>query len=151
MKRVLVDSDVFIRHLRYSRDANSSANGKFVEWMLRTRKAATTIFNVLEVSGILTFNMNRETLLATVKDFTARFGVKVYWPANREGELAYDFEGVFAQILVKQSLGDAQVAWAAERFRAQTSAFVTWNAKHYQGKIGLPVLTPAEFLRKKTK
>ena len=43
-----------------------------------------------------------------------------------------------------QLLQDAEIALTVEQHAASLNAFVTWNAKHFAGKISVPVLTPRE-------
>ena len=49
----------------------------------------------------------------------------------------------------RMKLGDALVLMVAES-HPQVDTFVTWNAKHFRDKTHLFVLTPSEFLRRKT-
>jgi hypothetical protein len=55
---VFIDSDVFILALRYPQDKRSRANGAFLEKVRSgDLRGMTSIHNVLEVSGILSFNL----------------------------------------------------------------------------------------------
>jgi hypothetical protein len=45
------------------------------------------------------------------------------------------------------SLGDALVADAVERWAPATTAFVSWDADHFRGKLAADVMTPIEYLR----
>ena len=56
MKRVFIDTDIFVRDLRYPNDPLLEINQRFLEKVMSGKIAATTsIFNVLEVCGILSF------------------------------------------------------------------------------------------------
>src|SRR3990167_7038872 len=110
MKRIFIDTDVFVRKLRYPRDQDSEANSRFLERVKDGKiKAATSIFNVLEVCGILSFNLGPDSLIGLYTGFGEHFGVKIFFPADRDGNLQYDYAGIFKNIQTKQSLGDAQV------------------------------------------
>lgn len=49
----LLDSDIFVLDLRYPNDARQEANRSFLQRSGQRR--ATTIYNVLEVCGIMSF------------------------------------------------------------------------------------------------
>ena len=147
MKWVFVDTDVFVRKLRYPRDRNTEVNSRFLEKMKEGKaRAATSIFNVLEVCGILSYNLASENLLKLYTGFGEHFGVKIYFPADRDGNLQYDYANIFRNIQTKQSMGDAEVSYIVERFSDLISAFVSWNAHHFDGKLSVPIMTPEEFL-----
>jgi len=58
----VIDTTVFIIDLRYKRDRHFATNRAFLERIARTRGGATTLFNLLEVCGILSFNLNEKQL-----------------------------------------------------------------------------------------
>lgn len=55
---IVVDTNVFVIDLRYPRDRHFSVNRRFLHGLAQTGKGGTTILNVLEVCGILSFNLN---------------------------------------------------------------------------------------------
>jgi predicted nucleic acid-binding protein len=146
MKKVFIDSDLFVRDLRYPRDNRTNTNRKFLE-KVKNRKiaGATSIFNLLEVCGILSFNLSFQDLMGLYADFTHHYNVQILFPADSSGNLQYDIPIIFEQIQKKQSLGDAQIGYVIERFSNQLSCFVSWNAAHFEGKISVPVKTPESF------
>lgn len=145
---IFIDSDVFVRDLRYRRDEHFADNARFLD-QLKKRKttACTSIFNVLEVCGILSFNLNESDLRDLYRGFTAHYGVKVVFPAHNDGDLNYDIPKIFLQMAKKQCLSDAQISYVVERFSGKIKKFVTWNAIHFVGKISVPVLTPKEMMK----
>ncbi|MBI2335638.1 MAG: hypothetical protein HYU97_02610 [Deltaproteobacteria bacterium] len=147
MKKVFIDSDIFVRDLRYPRDSRTEANQKFIE-KIQARKGlgVTSIFNLLEICGILSFNLSAEELLQLYGDFINYYKVQILFPADANGNLQYDIIKIFGQIQKKQSLGDAQVSYVAERFASQLSCFVSWNAPHFTEKLPLPIKTPEKYL-----
>jgi predicted nucleic acid-binding protein len=146
MKKIFIDSDIFVRDLRYPRDINQEANQRFLEKVRSGKiRGATSIFNLLEICGILSFNLTLEALWALYRGFPTHYNVKILYPADAAGNLQYDIARIFEKILKKQDLGDAQIASVAERFSNQLNGFVSWNARHFEGKISLSVKTPADF------
>ncbi len=43
------------------------------------------------------------------------------------------------------ALEDAEVALVVEQHAATLEAVITWNAKHFAGKLPIPALTPREW------
>lgn len=117
--------------------------------MIRKRRrgfAVTSIFNVLEVCGIMSFNLASKQLLALYSDFCRHYNIQVLFPANTKGDLQYDIPRVVWQIQKKQSLGDAQISYVIERFSGDLTHFLSWDAKHFQGKLSIPTMTPKAYL-----
>ena len=143
----VVDSDVLLIDLRYPRDAKYADNDRF----LRTRgePRATTVFNLLEVCGVLSFNLSERALLALYGDLDRRYSLQILHPPV-EGLTGADLltqllESVVHKIRRKMAFGDAQIMWVAEAYPEVTS-FISWNARHFEGKTRMSCLTPAEWL-----
>lgn len=151
MKNIFIDSDIFVRELRYFHDKENPINSEFIETMRRENTGVTSIFNVLETCGVLSYNVSTEKLIDLFEDFSIHFSVEVLFPTNQLQETLYEPLRIFDQIKIKQSLGDAQVAYAIRHFANRLSCFVTWNSKDFDGKIPVPVFTPSEFLKKRGK
>ena len=116
--------------------------------LLQTKRIRgfTSIFNVLEVCGVMSFNASNEELFRIYSGFTQFFAVKLILPTDAQGKHLYDFSKIFSFIQGKQSLGDAQISYVAEKFSDKLDAFVTWNKAHFEGKIPMKVVTPEEML-----
>lgn len=143
MKRLFLDSDIFIRQLRYKRDVRFEANQKLLDRIVAGKmRGFTSVFNVLEVCGVLSFNLSPEELTDLYVDFPNRYRVKILASFNKEGCFDYDVFALFEQIQKRQSLGDAETALTVQRFTRHLDAFVSWNAKHFEGKISIPAKTP---------
>jgi hypothetical protein len=147
---VIVDSDVFLIEHRFPRDKRAEINATFLV-AVRTAAPALTIFNLMEILGILSFNLSSAKLAAWREWLKERYSLAILWP-----EMNYGAEqGFFEQLIFHQPLGrmmaqpipflDALVLAVAER-TPDVCAFVTWNARHFAGKTHLPVMTPAEYL-----
>jgi hypothetical protein len=122
-------------------------NGRFLE-TLRTRgDGVTSVVNVLEICGILSFNLNRKQLLSLFAHFARRFAVTVV-PAAAEPSSVVQATAteVLAYMSRRMSFGDALVAHAVDAWARDAEAFVSWDARHFQGKITPTALTPADFM-----
>lgn len=149
MKTVFIDSDIFVRSLRYPRDQKNEINEKFLSQVQKTKiKGVTSYFNVLEVCGVLSFNYSTDDLMGLYSDFINHFRVKVLYPSDADGVFQYDLVRIFEAIRKKQALCDAQISYVVERFSDLISVFVSWNARHFEGKLSVPVMTPEDFLKR---
>lgn len=145
MKRLFIDSDIFVRDLRYPRDSRTEENRRFLDKVLSKKiHGCTSIFNLLEVCGILSYNLSPTDLFDLYAGFTQEYPVQILFPADSTGNLQYDIPTIFSQVQRKNSLGDAQIAYVVERFTDHLSGFVTWNVKHFEGKLPIPVKCPNE-------
>jgi hypothetical protein len=55
-------------------------------------------------------------------------------------------EDLFSIISRKTGLGDALIIAAIEKYVPGAAWFVSWNARHFKGRLSIPPLTPREFL-----
>ena len=139
----LLDSDIFILHLRYPRDSRSVSNKRLLEWQGGER--ATTIFNILEVCGVLSFNLTSEALMKLYTEFGRRYHVAVLFPPQLGNGTFLDLvSGTFGKITQKMTYGDAQILWLAERY-TRIDRLITWNTKDYKERTDLEVITPEEW------
>lgn len=146
MKSLFLDSDIFVRDLRYKRDVHFEANQKLIEKIAAGEiSAVTSIFNVLEVCGVLSFNLSMEQLTDLYLGFPGRYHIKILVPFDAGGRIDYDIFSLFEQIRKRQSLGDAETAFVVQRFSRHLDSFVSWNARHFEGKIPIPAKTPESF------
>ena len=60
---IFIDTNVFIIDLRYKRDKHFRKNRAFLDFIASSSKGVTSIFNLLEICGILSFNLNRQQLM----------------------------------------------------------------------------------------
>lgn len=145
MKRVFIDSDIFVRELRYPNDAQSIPNQRFLEKIQSGKlKGVTSVFNLLEVCGILSFNLSQDQLMQLFEGFTQRYNIQILYPASASVEFQYDIPSVMQGISSKQALGDAQISYVIRRFASDLKCLVTWNKPHFEGRLPIPVFTPTE-------
>ena len=145
---IVIDTSAFVIDLRYKRDKDFSVNRAFLERAAESRSAATTIFNLLEVCGILSFNLNDRQLRELFHYFPQHYQVEVLPHASLESSLPACATGdLFNTILKKMSFGDALIAATIEKHVRGAECFVSWNAQHFKGKLSIPCLNPRQFLK----
>jgi predicted nucleic acid-binding protein len=143
----VIDTPVFVIDLRYKQDRHFSTNRAFLDRIAKERCAATTIFNLLEVCGILSFNLNDKQLKELFHYFTQHYNVDVLPHSTLESPLpSLNTRDLFDVIAQKTSFGDALIIAAVERHIPGTARFVSWNALHFKGRLSVPAFTPREFL-----
>ena len=143
----LVDTNVFVIDLRYPRDRNFGVNRRFLDAIKRERSGVTTTINLLELCGILSFNLNRRQLSTLWEQFPDRYGVDVLpapdlgapVPRMGVGEL-------FALLQRRMSLGDAQFLSTARKHVAFVTTLVTWDRDHFLDRFAGRIATPEEIL-----
>jgi hypothetical protein len=146
----VIDTTIFIIDLRYKRDKHFSSNRVFLEWVAQTRSGVTTLFNLLEVCGILSFNLSDKQLQELFSYFSHRYAVEVLPHATLQSSLpALQTRDLFRIISGKASFGDALIIAAIEKYLPKATHFVSWNARHFVGRLTIPSLTPKEFLERK--
>jgi hypothetical protein len=140
---ILVDADVFVIDLRYHRDPLRRINRRFLDRLAMDGSGATTVFNLLEVAGILSFNFNEEQLLNLLFLFPGKYGIAILPPLDLESILPQIPQGALARRI---AFGDALVIEAAERYAPKASCFVTWDSEYFAGRTALTVMTPKSAL-----
>ncbi len=148
---VVIDSDVLLLAFAFQNDSRQEINQKFLEFV-QTAQPATTIYNVMEVLGQLSFNLSAERLDQWQSWLVDAYQLTVIWMADAEKEMEKEsfrdelFDRPYQKMRdQRMSFMDALVLSLAER-APDVECFVTWNAKHFKGKTTLTVLTPEEYL-----
>lgn len=144
---VVIDTNVFVIDLRYTRDRNYRANKRFLSAIEGSGRGVTTVYNLLETCGVLSFNLNEQQLVDLFAYLGDRYGVRVLPLAELEAPLPFMTTGqVFDRIRRRAPLGDALILTAIEEHVPDASAIVSWDTEHLRHKTELPVLTPRQFL-----
>jgi len=143
---ILIDTNIFVIDLRYKRDANYNINRSFLSAIAGSGIGFTTIANLMEVCGILSFNLNQKQLIDLWTYFEERYKISVI-PSP---DLQSDFPSIENHILLdtirkKMSFGDALMIGLAQKLLPFVSTMVTWDKEHLKGKYYGEVLTPEEF------
>lgn len=144
---ILIDTNIFIIDLRYKRDANYNVNRSFLSTIARSRIGFTTIINLLEVCGILSFNLNQNQLMDLWTYFEERYKVSVVPSADLQSEFpSIENSRLFDTITKKISFGDALMIGVAQKLLPFVKTMVTWDKEPFKDKYSGEVLTPEEFI-----
>ncbi|MDQ7827078.1 MAG: type II toxin-antitoxin system VapC family toxin [Candidatus Eremiobacteraeota bacterium] len=145
---VFIDSNVFFIDLRYRRDRLFPVNRAFLDLVRDNRCGVTSIINILEVCGVLSFNLNPQQLRELFHYLPDKYHLQIIPQAASEHILPrLPLERVLKHIEKKMSFGDALAASIAEDFFPGITSFVTWDAEHFRDKIANRVLTPEEYIQ----
>ena len=143
---VLVDTNIFVIDLRYKRDANYKINRTFLSAIAQSGIGFTTLVNLLEICGILSFNLNRKQLIDLWTYFEERYKVSVLPSPDLQSEFpSIEIRRLFNTISKKMSFGDALMLGLAEKLLPFVNTMVTWDNEHFKDKYSGKVLTPEEF------
>ena len=144
---VLIDTNIFVIDLRYRRDIHYKKNHAFLNAVAEKGTGFTTIVNLLELCGILSFNLNEKQLLELWCYFQDRYKVT----ALPTPELSSNFPTIGIQELFdvlknRASLGDALMLTVAAKYLPFVPTLVTWDDEHFKGQFPGTVLTPEEYI-----
>jgi len=146
-KLVVIDTNVFVIDLRYQRDQKFDVNRQFLTGIATAGSGVTTTYNLLEVCGILSFNLNGQQLTELFMYFGQHYEIRVMPVSDLQAPLPFfTVNQIFEQICKKTALGDALILSTIDQYVPVADAIVSWDKGHLAGKTGLPVLTPEEFL-----
>jgi hypothetical protein len=148
---VVIDSDVLLLAFAYPNDDRQKVNQKFLE-VVQTAQPATTIYNVMETLGQLSYNLSAEQLDGWQDWLANAYNLTIIWDTDSKEKADPEtwreiiYERPFQKMqTVRMAFMDALILSSAEH-TPDVEYFVTWNAKHFKGKTTLTVLTPEEYL-----
>ena len=143
---VLVDTNIFVIDLRYKRDSNFEINRAFLDLIGENRNGFTTIVNLLELCGILSFNLNEKQLIELWVYFQDKYGVVVLpVPSFETNFPIIKIKEIFDLITGRTSLGDALMISVARKHLPFVTTLVTWDDLHFKDIFPGTVVTPARF------
>ncbi len=143
----LIDTDVFVIDRRYRRDRNYAVNRRFLDGVKRDRNGFTTTINLLELCGILSFNLNEDQLQTVWDGFTQYYGVDVLpVPAADASLPPFPLLDILGCLRRRMSLGDALFLLIADRHLAFARTLVTWDRDYFADRFPGRVATPADIL-----
>ena len=144
---ILIDTNIFVIDLRYKRDTNFKLNKSFLSFVAQYGNGFTTIVNLFELCGILSFNLNRDQLLDLWTYFQDRYNITVLPEPNLQNDFpSIEINRLFGIFSKKASFGDALMISVAEKYLSFVSTMVTWDDAHFKDKFAGNVLTPNVFL-----
>jgi len=133
--------------LRYKRDRHFQRNQSFLDSVARIGNGFTTIVNLLELCGILSFNLNHDQLLDLWTYFHDRYKISVLPEPDLHSVLpGIEINRLFDILSKKCSFGDALMLSVAEKYLSFVATMVTWDSEHFKDTYGGKVLTPAEYM-----
>lgn len=148
---VVIDSDVLLLAFAFANDNKQEKNRAFLE-AVQTAQPATTIYNLMEVLGQLSFNLSPERLDQWQSWLVDAYQLTIIWMADEDLKMGKEsfreelYERPYQKMhSVRMPFMDALIISLVER-APDVECFVTWNAKHFKGKTSLKVLTPEEYL-----
>jgi hypothetical protein len=145
---IFVDSNLFVIDLRYPDDPDHRVNRRALDRLAEEGSGMTSILNVLETCGILSFNLSVAALHSLYVHFARRYRLTLVPGGGYDTSLpAPVVRNVLSKMEKGMALKDAEIALAAEQQAASLDAFISWNAKHFAGKLSVPALTPRDWLR----
>lgn len=145
---ILLDADILLLDIRYPRDAHFGVNERLLKTLQeRELKRGITLYTLLEVVGVLSFNLPAEQIQRFYTLLPGRYGSQVV-PALAINQEVPTFtpSAILAFIEKKMALGDALQALYLQRFAPHATCLLSWNARHFQQKLSVPALTPEEWL-----
>lgn len=144
---VLVDTNIFVIDLRYKRDTDYEINRTFLDYIAEKKSGFTTIVNLLELCGILSFNLNEKQLTELWFYFQDRYRIVVLPVPSLETQFpVIEIKEIFDLLKNKTSLGDALMISVAKRHLSFISTMVSWDNMHFENIFPGTVLTPEKFL-----
>jgi predicted nucleic acid-binding protein len=144
----LIDTNVFVIDLRYRQDTHYRANRMFLDAMGAAGTGFTTIVNLLEICGILSFNLNDRQLRELWVYFEQKYRVTVLPDTGLDATLpSLKIREVFEWIKKKLSFRDAYILAVALKQIPSLSLMITWDKEHFKGKFGGLLCTPTEYLQ----
>ena len=148
---VLIDTNVFVIDLRYKQDIHYRANRKFLEAIGKADAGFTTIVNLLELCGVLSFNLNDRQLRELWAYFEQKYKVTVLPYTDLEGTLpSLKIRDIFEWIKKKLSFGDSYILAVALKQMPTLSVMITWDKVHFKGKFKGTIYTPTEYLQNRS-
>lgn len=144
---VAIDTDVLVIHHIYTHDHRYDVNERFLREVRKNYRIGLTIHNLLELYGIASLVWTKEKALSLYETYLRAKDVVILYPSMPLDWTSY-IEKVSTYIAKGLHYGDSLIAWTLDDVSPR--CFVTWNTKHFKGKINIEVLTPSEFLSKFT-
>ncbi len=143
---IFIDTDIFVIEKLFKDDKRYIITQKFLN--SDSKEKCTSIFNLFELLGIASFNLNSPELKKLLKGFSEVYNVKILFPStaydSAEAFVAQLFDKTFEKVSLKMNFMDALILNVAEEHNC--SKFVTWNVKHFEGRTDILVKTPEEML-----
>ncbi|MEM7531961.1 MAG: hypothetical protein AAF639_07290 [Chloroflexota bacterium] len=145
----LLDTNLFVTDRFFKRDAKYADNRLFLD-QLSEIDATFSIFSLIELCGISSFQLSDKELKLWMNDFGDTYPVTILYPDDLNEDMSSPIwfeshtKAVFQIMRRKMTWGDAVIVLTAEQY--QVDAIVTWNKKDFIGRTSIPILSPTEYL-----
>jgi hypothetical protein len=148
---LLLDADVVVIDKKYLTDVRHKANRAAIDRLKADGHTLVMVAQaVLEAVGVLSLGTAKASIPLIPDAINKAYGT-TFIPDPASSSLSdyaqCTFDDLIQQMTQKMALGDAVQAVQIRMFAPHADALLTWNAKHFQGKIVVPVLTPEEWLQ----
>ncbi len=141
---IFIDTDIFVIEKLFRNDERYAVTKELLGSDLNGK--CTSIYNLFELLGIVSFNVSTTELKKMLKGFSEVYRIKILFPStayeSADAFLEHLFDNSFLKISMKMNFMDALILEVAEEHNC--SKFVTWNVKHFEGRTDIPVKTPEE-------
>jgi hypothetical protein len=146
---IILDTDVVLIDYRYPRDPRFQRNRQALDRLRQTAEPlGITTQALLEVVGVLSFNVTATFIEQLPNAIQTQYGLTLFPNPSAIPDFAgCSFDEIVYQMKQKMGLGDAIQAVLVRKFAPPGSTLLTWNAKHFRGKLTVPVFTPEEWLQ----
>jgi len=145
---ILLDADILLLDIRYPRDARFSTNERLLQ-VLQARGLirGITVYALLEVIGVLSFNLSTDQIRQLYFLLPGRYGLQIVPALSDTQEIpTFTLSIILTQIEKKMAVGDALQALSIQHLTPQATCLLSWNARHFHQKLSVPALTPEEWL-----
>lgn len=145
---ILLDADILLLDIRYPRDARFGINERLLKTLQEQGLArGITVYTLLEVVGILSFNLPTDQIRRLYTLLPGRYNLQVVPALGVSQEVpAFALSAILTQMEKKMALGDALQALYIQQLAPQATCVLSWNARHFHRKLSVPALTPEEWL-----
>lgn len=144
---IFIDTDIFVIEKLFRNDERYAVTKEFLGSDHNGK--CTSIYNLFELLGIVSFNVSILELKKMLKGFSEVYRIKILFPStayeSADAFLEQLFDNSFNKISMKMNFMDALILDVAEEHNC--SKFVTWNVKHFEGRTDIPVKTPEDILK----
>ncbi len=149
---ILLDADVILIDRKFTTDVRHAKNRAALDRMRADGHTLAMVAQaVLEVVGVMSYGTPAADVPLIPAALRTAYGIMtIPDPATEPDYARCTFDELLRQMTLKMSLGDAVQAVQIAKFAPAADALVTWNAKHFRGKVVVPVLTPEEWLLQQT-
>ena len=146
---VALDTDVLLLAFAFHRDERQANNSHCLA-LAQEHEPVVAIYSVMELLGQLSFNLSQERLRQWPSWLQDRYRLTILYPPLDGLDATTFFAAEFIErplhkMQQRMPFLDALILNLVED-APDLEAFVTWNARHFAGKIAAPVLTPIQFI-----